>query len=111
MSLSCALGLATCLSYMGTKIPDEDVFVIRYYCEEMGGLPTHSFLLHSGDSGADRRGYINADELERLGLNFRWKPEGSPLPEYSLASFRQRELLGACTEFNLIADSPSNWSS
>ncbi len=111
MSLSCILGLATCLNYLGAKIPEEDVFAIRVYCEELKSYPTYSFLLHIRVDGADRRGYMNADELESLGLEFRWKPDGQPAPESYLATFRKKELTRACAEFNRIADSPGNWDS
>lgn len=105
MSLTCTSALAVCLNYMGKKIPDEDVFVIRYYCEELMSFPAHTFLQNS----ADHRGYINADELERLGLVFRWKPTDGANNEWHLAAFRQKELLRACVEFNRIADVPENW--
>ena len=111
MNLSCALGLAVCLNYLGSKIPEDDAFVISYYCEELKSLPTHSFLLHSGDYESDRRGYNDADELERLGLKFRWKPDGRTLTEHFLAEYRRQELLRACTEFNQISGSSANWSS
>jgi hypothetical protein len=111
VSLSCILGLATCLNYLGAKIPEQDVFAIRVYCEELKSFPTYSFLMHIRDDGADRRGYMNADELERLGLEFRWKPDGRPQPEYFLASFRQKELLRTCAQFTQTADNPANWDS
>ena len=104
--LSCSLGMVACLSYLGSSITDEDVFVMRYLCQEIYELPDTTFLLNS----PYRPGYANADELEKLGLKFRWKPDGKPVSEPRLASFRKGELTRACNEFESIADHRSNWT-
>ena len=104
MNVSCALGLVACLNYQGNNISDENVFVMRVYCEEISSLSADTFLNNS----ANRNGYISADELENLGLKFKWKPKGS-FTQVQLASFRKAELNRACREFFSIASNPRNW--
>jgi len=104
MNISCVLGLVVCLNYQGTNIPDEDVFVMRVYCDEISSFPASSFLMNS----RYHEGYSWADELEKLGLKFKWKPKGRP-SQGQLENFRKAELNRACREFIAIASSPRNW--
>tara|TARA_B100000780_G_C20754058_1_gene299587 strand:+ start:179 stop:505 length:327 start_codon:yes stop_codon:yes gene_type:complete len=104
MGLKCTLGLIACLNYNGTMIDESDAFVITVYCNEIEGLPANTFLMNSSYNP----GYWKADELERLGLNFKWKPKAK-VSEYQLGRFREVEIKRACREFILKVENPRMW--
>ena len=103
--IKCTLGLVACLSYQDSYIADEDVFVMRLLCSEVYEAPPYSFLMNS----PRRIGYLKADQLEELGLEFSWKPK-ERVAEAGLALYRKREITRACREFEAIANNRANWS-
>lgn len=104
MSFKCTLGLIACLNYNGTMIDEDDAFVITYLCNEIENLPSYSFLMNSGSN----LGYMDADQLERLGLKFRWKPNNN-VSQSQLGKFRKIEIKRACREYFAILDNPELW--
>jgi hypothetical protein len=104
MGVKCALGLIACLDYNGTMIDEPDTFVITFYCNEIESLPARTFLMNSDFNP----GYWKADELEKLGLEFRWKPK-KRVSEPQLGRFREVEIKRACSEFIAKVRNPSLW--
>lgn len=104
MGLKCILGFVACLNYNGTMIEEPDAFVITVYCNEIEPLPARTFLMNSSFNP----GYLKADELERLGLEFRWKPK-KRVSEVKLGQFREVEIKRACREFIRKVENPRMW--
>ncbi len=108
MAISCVFGLVACLDYKGTEIPEEDVANIRFYCSEIQPLPASTYIENYSVPMAARLGYIYADALDELGLEFSWKPSGD-FTTARLAEYRKVEIGAACREFIQISSQPSNW--
>ena len=52
MSLSCTLGIAVCLSYLGDRLTLEEVNIIGDNCIEAERSPAHTYLYNYDERGA-----------------------------------------------------------
>ena len=110
MSLKCLFGLAVCLNYNGSWIPDAAVNEMKDLCREVAMAPAISFLNRTGENrSGDNSGAVLADELSDLGLEFSWSIDGSIYAHQSSA-LNKRALSDACNELRTIAKYEKNWS-
>ena len=105
MYLKCLFGLAVCLNYHGSYIPEDNVREMRALCNEAARLPAGSFI----STSENPRGNDIARELMKQGLDFTWSEDAS-IYVHQLVVQRKTELLGACEDLLNIAEGRQNWS-
>lgn len=105
MYLKCLFGLAVCLNYHGSYIPEDNVREMRALCNEGARLPAGSFI----STSENPRGNDIARELIKQGLNLTLSNDGT-IQGHQLVVQRKTELLRACEDLRNIAERRQNWS-
>lgn len=99
----CALGLTACITLNGISYPKKDFYDIKYECgmaQSEGFFEEVSYILVGGRYRLGmQQGYLALEMLENKGVDFSWKPKGKIPNQYSLAIFRKKQLIDACTPF------------